>query len=65
MKRIRSNEEGNAMPSVRSRIKQFESLSGENDKSNEEPNRANKREYISNIVLSAIIAIYNPLACAF
>lgn len=35
------------MPSVRSRIKQFEALSGEDDKGSEEPNKANKRECFS------------------
>lgn len=49
MKRSRNKQEGNAMPSVRSRIKQFESLGSEEDKSNEEPHKATKRECISSL----------------
>ena len=49
MKKISGTEEGDAMPSVRSRIKQFESLTGENDKGSEEPNKTSKRECVCNV----------------
>ena len=44
MKKSRSKEEGNAMPSVRSRIKQFESLTSEENKANEEPSNNNNNK---------------------
>jgi len=47
------------MPSVRSRIKQFEALSGEDDKNSEEPNKgANKRECLTIILLCSFTLSY-------